>query len=650
VVQGNGSAIVETTGSRTRFGRIGASLGGNVEEPTPLQKTARRLIGFLAIAAFAFAGVVFVVYGFAREDWLQAGLIAITMAIALLPEEFPMVLAIFLALGAWRLARHNVLVRRAAAIEALGGATILCVDKTGTLTCNRMKVSRAWAGGQAHDLASDLPGDGALRDLLRIAGLASSIRSADPMDRAIRELAPVGESVSGSGPVRSWPLKPKRLAVIQVWAEEGGDLAAAKGAPETIFRMCRLSHDEIDNLHGVLDAMAVDGLRVLGVAAAKCSGPFPPEPDDARFRFAGLIGFVDPLRADAAAALQEARAAGIAVAMITGDHPSTALAIARSAGIEIEAGVVTGADIDALDEDALRERIRRTRVFARITPEQKLRLVQAFRRSGEVVAMTGDGVNDGPALQAADIGIAMGKRGSDVAREAADIILLDDSFSSIVGGVRLGRRIFSNLRKALTFITAVHVPIAGLALVPVMLGWPPLFLPMHVVLLELVIDPVCSLVFEAEPSGERSMKRPPRRPDELLFGPRHLAAAVWQGVVVLMAIAAYFGWALAVAPEAEARGAAFASLVVANLALALSDSSGGRAGLFDRSHFAFWFITAAALGVLLTVLYVPALAAVLHVAPPELTLLGVGFATALVAGGWPGALRILRRTLYPRAA
>jgi Ca2+-transporting ATPase len=642
VVRGAGSAIVQSTGSSTRFGRIGASLAGDMDESTPLQKTARRLIGYLAIAATAFAVVVFVAYGLVRNDWFQGGLTAITVAISLLPEEFPMVLAIFLALGAWRLARHNVLVRRAAAIEALGGATLLCVDKTGTLTRNQMKLARAWAAGQAYDIAPAGPGDDRLKRLLSTAALASGVRSVDPMDRAILELASVEGDVLADQPTRSWPLRPERLAVIQVWRGVTGDIAAAKGAPETIFRMCRLSEGEIAVLHGVLEAMAADGLRVLGVARANCVGDFPPEPDQAKFELAGLIGFIDPLRADVEAALREARAASISVAMITGDHPSTALATARAAGIDSVKGVLAGSDIDGLDPETFRRRIQEVRVFARIAPEQKLRLVQAFRANGEVVVMTGDGVNDAPALKAADIGIAMGKRGSDVARESADIVLLDDSFASIVGGVRLGRRIFANLRKALVFITAVHVPIAGLALIPILLGWPPLFLPMHVVLLELVIDPVCSLVFEAEPSESRAMRRPPRRPDEMLFGPQQFASAVLQGAVVLLSIAIFYGWSLSAAPEPEARGAAFASLVIANLVLALADSSGGRAGLFDRSHTAFWFIVVAAVGVLAAVLYFPPLADILHVAPADPVLMVTGFAVAAAAGGWPGVLKALR--------
>jgi Ca2+-transporting ATPase len=641
IVGGTGRAIVQQTGPRTRFGAIGASLAGATEELTPLQKTARRLVGYLAVAALLFCVVVFIAYGLLRGDWLQGGLTALTVAISLLPEEFPMVLAVFLALGAWRLARHNVLVRRSAAIEALGGATILCVDKTGTLTRNQMKLVSAWKDGAQFKLDSAALADSNLRHLLGIAAMASGAGAIDPMDRAILELA--APTQFADEPIRTWPLQTGRLAVIQLWRRDGFEVAAAKGAPETIFRMCSLTPQDTQRLHEAIATMAADGLRVLGVASAREQPAFSTSPENVRFAFEGLIGFIDPLREDVHRALQEARAARISVAMITGDHPATALAIARDAGIDASGSVLVGAEIDAMDDVVLRSRVGSVRIFARISPQQKLRLVGALKANGEVVVMTGDGVNDGPALQAAHIGIAMGRRGSDVAREAADIVLLDDSFASIVGGVRLGRRIFTNLRKALIFITAVHVPLAGMALLPILLGWPPLFMPMHVVLLELVIDPACSLVFEAEASEADAMKRPPRRPHEALFGGREIALAILQGVIVLVAIASYFGWALAVAPEPQARGAAFASLVIANLFLALANSAGGRLGLFDRSHAAFWIISGGAGLVLAAVLYWPPLAAILHVSGPDWQLLAPGVAVAAVAGGWWGAAKLFDR-------
>jgi Ca2+-transporting ATPase len=636
VVGGQGSVRVTLTGARTAFGRIGASLATAEEEATPLQKTARRLVAFLGAGAVTFCLLVTLLYGLIRSDWVEAGLSGLTVAIALIPEEFPMVLAVFLALGAWRLARHDVIVRRAAVIETLGAASMLCVDKTGTLTENRMTLARVWTPAVGRALE---PNAGEAAAAIVAGSLASAQHSIDPLDRAILERAPAS---AAKAPVRTWPLSAARSAVVQVWDSPAGQIAAAKGAPETVLRLCRLRDDESPRVQAALEELASDGYRVLGVASWR-GGAFPATPEEAHFSFEGLLAFVDPLRADVPAALAEARAAGIAVAMITGDHPATALAIARSAGIDTRPGVMRGEEIAALSVDELEARLETVRVFARVQPDQKLKLVQAFRARGAVVAMTGDGVNDAPALEAAHIGIAMGRRGTDVAREAADLVLLEDSFASIVGGVRLGRRIFANLRRALTYITAIHVPIAGLALFPLLLGLPPMLFPMHVVLLELVVDPVCSLVFEGEPSETAAMRRPPRNPRESLFGPRQIAGAFVQGAVVTLAVLALYAWSLGRMGEAEARAMALAALVIGNIALALANAASRDSRLFGQQHLAFWAIAAVALGVLSLALFAPLLKSVFRVEPPSVGLLALAAAVGLAAGGWFRLVRPLAR-------
>lgn len=648
VVRGQGVVKVSRTGARSALGRIGSSLAAIGYEPTPLQKTAGRLVGVLGLVALAFCGLVVVAYGLLRDDWIAGVLAGITVAIALIPEEFPMVLAVFLALGAWRLATHQVLTRRSAVIETLGGATVLCVDKTGTLTENRMELARLWTVEGDFTVDGGKPPAGAAASLLRYAALASAVRPVDPMDKAVHAVSRISgdaEPVAGPEPERAWPLRPELLAVIQLWKLPGdAHLAAAKGAPEAIFRLCRLPDVEVARLQGVIESYAERGLRVLGVASSRGDGVFADEPRDAAFAFAGLLGFVDPLRPEVPAALAEARGAGIKVMMITGDHPATALAIARTAGIDTAAGVLMGSEVAELPFEALCERLKRVRVFARIVPDQKLRIVEALKADGEVVAMTGDGVNDAPALEAAHIGVAMGKKGTDVAREAADLVLLDDSFASIVGGVRLGRRIFANLRRALTYVTAIHVPIAGLALGPVLLGLPPLLFPMHVVLLELVIDPACALVFEAEPSDRDAMKRPPRRTNEALFGPVQMLFALLQGMSVLAGVLGLYAWALAAFPgaEAEARGAAFLALVIGNLALALTDTaSSGR--LLAPHRRIYWLIVLVVAVVLTIVLTAPPVASVFRVALPNPELLLVALAVGVLSGGWTAALALARR-------
>jgi Ca2+-transporting ATPase len=648
VVRGHGMIEALHTGGATRLGRIGASLASIQEEPTLLQKTTARLIGRLGLLAFGFCLVVLLSYGLIRGNWLEGALAGITLAIALLPEEFPMVLAVFMAMGSWRLARQKVLVRRAAVIETLGAATMLCVDKTGTLTENRMTVAVIWVDGVLHRVKDpgDLRREAAL--LIGKAALASAVQPVDPMDRAVRELVRDLESdveqMPGGAPVRTHPLRPNLLAVIQAWAAgDNRSIIAAKGAPEAIFQLCRMDAEARDRMHEVLVAMAEDGMRVLGVAARQHDGDLPEELSEGAFVFEGLIGFSDPLRPDVPQALSLARQAGINVAMITGDYPATARAIALQAGIEVEPGVLTGAQIAVLDLPALRGQVRRIRVFARVLPEQKLALVEAFKANGEVLVMTGDGINDAPALEAAHIGIAMGERGTDVARESADIVLLDDSFASIVRGIALGRKIFRNLRKALIYVTAVHVPIAGLALLPVLSGLPPLLYPLHVVLLELVVDPVCSLVFEAEPDDRVAMKRPPRAANESLFGRRELLLALLQGAIVLAGIFGLYVLALHVdLPEPEARALAFVALIVANLVLAFADSAEPGIAFLDRRRIVFWAIGTAAAVVVSVVLYVPAIAQMFQLSAPDPPAILIALGVALLTAGWFGFMRRAR--------
>jgi Ca2+-transporting ATPase len=389
-----------------------------------------------------------------------------------------------------------------------------------------------------------------------------------------------------------------------------------------------------------VDAMAREGLRVLAVA----SGPTGPliidEPEEVQFDLLGLVGFLDPVRKDVPAALVEARQAGIAVAMITGDYPETALAIAKQAGIDSRAGVMTGAQLKALEPEALQRAVKTIRIFARIAPEQKLTLVEAFKAQGYVVAMTGDGVNDAPALQAAHIGIAMGLRGTDVAREAASLVLLDDSFPSIIGGVRLGRRIFANLRKALTYVVAIHVPIAGLALLPIIIGMPPLLYPMHIVLMEMVIDPVCALVFEGEPSDRDAMRHGPRVATDTLFGGQQLVLALCQGGVILLAVLGVYWISLDPDGASQARATAFTALIAANLILALTTAASSGVGLFDVHRLTFWGISLGAVAALALSFTVPAIASLFHFDAPSLAGLGL----ALVAGGIAGSVfAIIRR-------
>jgi Ca2+-transporting ATPase len=474
------------------------------------------------------------------------------------------------------------------------------------------------------------------------------------MDRAIRERATAATELTPaiSEPERTWPLRPDLLAITQLWRMSNTAwLAAAKGAPEAIIKLCRLDAAEADRLMGAVARFAEAGLRVLAVAVCPTTDEFPESPEAAAFQFEGLIGFRDPIRTEVPRALAEARRAGVRVVMITGDHPATAFAIAREAGLDASGGVLQGPALAELPFPSLREQLREVNVFARIAPEQKLLIVEALKADGEVVAMTGDGVNDAPALEAAHIGVAMGQKGTDVAREAADLVLLDDSFTSIVAGVRLGRRIFDNLRRALIYVTAIHVPIAGVALAPILLGLPPILYPMHVVLLELAIDPICALAFEGEPSDAAAMTRPPRRANEGLFGARQLSAALIQGASILAGVLGLYLWALQTGPEAEARAAAFLALVVGNLALALSDSLAPGGKLFARHRRAYWAIAGVAVLALAVALEAPWLEAIFRMTQPSPPVLVAAFVVAVVSGAWMRVLGMFgSRTAASRPA
>jgi Ca2+-transporting ATPase len=618
VVQGQGVAEVRATGISTELGKIGRALQSLEPEDTAIERETGQLVRRLAVLGATLCVIVVVVYGLTRGNWLQGVLAGITLAMATLPEEFPVVLTIFLALGAWRLSERQVLTRRVPAIETLGSATVLCVDKTGTLTMNEMTVRRIVTSHQVHEVRSDghdLPE--AFHETVEFAILASQRDPFDPMEKAFKQL---GERYLAQSEhlhddwtlVREYPLSEHLLAMSRVWkSRETADyVIAAKGAPEAIADLCHLDAAQARALSADVAAMAADGLRVLGVARATFRPEaLPGKQHDFPFELLGLVGLEDPVRPTAVDAVRQCDAAGVRVVMITGDYPGTARNIARQAGLRADR-VVTGAELDAMNDAELRECVRSAGIFARMVPGQKLRLVEAFKANGEVVAMTGDGVNDAPALKAAHIGIAMGGRGTDVAREAASLVLLDDDFTSIVQAVRLGRRIFDNLKKAMAYIFAIHVPIAGMSLLPVLFRWPLALLPVHIVFLELIIDPACSVVFEAEGEEADVMRRPPRRPEERLFGARTLGVSLAQGLAVLGMVTLVFAMALRLGDgEQEARALSFTTLIVANLGLIFVNRSWSQTivSRLRSPNWALWCVTGGAAAFLGCALYIPAL-------------------------------------------
>jgi Ca2+-transporting ATPase len=616
VVQGKGKARVLATGAQTQIGRIGGALSSVTAEPARVQVETNRVVRRLAFAAVFLSVVATIAYGHSGGNWLRALLVGIALAMAILPEELPVVLSVFFGLGAWRIAQKHVLTRYLPAIEMLGSATVICVDKTGTLTENRMSVSalcttdgRVWNCENAPALPDDF------HEILEFATLASHRDPFDPTERAIAEaieaqLAHTEHIHRDWTLVSEYPLSRNMLAMSRVWTATNADrwVIAAKGAPEAIADLCHLPERELSSLTASASSLASRGLRVLGVARAHLTGNVLPETQhDFDFEFVGLIGLADPIRATVPSAVREAYTAGIRIIMVTGDYPETAMNVARSVGLQRSSHYLTGAQVDMMSDAELSDRMKTTDIFCRFVPEQKLRLVRALKADGEIVAMTGDGVNDAPALKAAHVGIAMGARGTDVAREAAALVLLDDDFGSIIAAISLGRRIFDNLHKAISFVTAAHVPIVGMTMIPVLFGFPLLLLPIHILFLQLIIDPACSIAFEAEPAEKNLMHRLPRPVNESLFSLPLILTAVLQGTLILGVILAIFLISLGAGrDEGSVRAMSFAIMVLASIALlfinrAHDDTFAGAIRIRNRALF---LITAGAFAFLSMAIFI----------------------------------------------
>ncbi|MEO0091482.1 MAG: cation-translocating P-type ATPase [candidate division WOR-3 bacterium] len=666
VVQGTGLAYVVATGVKSEIGKIGRILTTLEPEEAPLQQQTRRLVNNFLILGLILCFAIVVVYGLSRKDWLNAFLAGITLAMAILPEEFLVILTIFLALGAWRMSKYGILTRRIKAIQTLGSVTVLCVDKTGTLTLNEMKVKRIFAKNSYYDIKEEketqLPEK--FHELIEYAILASQKDPFDPMERAIRSLGVYTLSNTEHlhdnwEHIKEYPLSKDLLAFSNVWqSPDGRDyLIAAKGAPEAIFDLCHLTNEETMKLHEIISKMASAGLRVIGVARAKFhkSLDISPKPNtkdelpdgqhEFEFEFLGLIGLEDPVRPNVRQSIQECYNAKIRVIMITGDYPQTAQNIARQIGMTAADQVITGSELEQMTDRELQERIKTANVFARILPEQKLRIVQALKNNGEITVMTGDGVNDAIALKSAHIGIAMGGRGTDVAREASALVILDDDFSSIVKAIKMGRRISDNLKKAMSYILAVHVPIAGLSFLPVLFHWPLVLLPIHIAFLELIIDPVCSIVFEAEPGEEDIMSRPAISIKEPLFSKKNMLISFLQGFIAMLAvIGVYLYMYYQGHGDAEARTLAFATIVMTNLGLILTNRSWTRPvwnKLFTTKNYALrWLFGITILSLGLT-LYIPGLNKIFRFAPPSPVFLFASIIVAVASILWFEVFKII---------
>jgi len=661
VVQGSGFAIVTHIGMNTQIGKIGKSLGEVEESPSRLKIEIGSLVKNLTIAGGILFVAVIALYTLTRGNLLQGFLAGITLAMAMLPEEFPVVLTIFMAIGAWRISKKKVLTRSSNAIEILGSATVLCADKTGTLTENKMRVNKLynkenyWTTGETSDFPEEY------HNIIEYGILSSQVNPFDPMEKAINN---IGDSfLKGTEHLhddwemlKEYSLSKELLAMSRVFRSKSSNrlVIAAKGAPEAIFELCHLPAGMQEKYMEAVQTMASEGLRVLGVAKSSIPETLLPEiQHDFEFEFVGLIGLSDPFRPQVPQAVKECYKAGIRVIMITGDYPVTAQNIAKEIGLKNYSECITGAELAEMDEVELSEKIKTIDIFARVVPEQKLKIVNALKRNNEVVAMTGDGVNDAPALKAANIGIAMGEKGTDVAREASELVLLDDNFGSIVEAIKMGRRIFDNLQKALGYIFAIHVPIAGLSLIPVLFaGWPLVLWPVHVVFLELIIDPACSVIFEVEQAEKNIMSRPPRKIDKKFFGGKKITISCIQGICILVTtLAVYFVTLKTGYGEGEVKAMTFTTLIFANIATILTNRS-WETSIFEilrtPNKTVKWVVGGAILFILL-VLTIPFLQNLFQFEPISIWKIAIAFVVGMSTIIWFEVYKRFFRLKYKNA-
>lgn len=618
VVSGHGKAIVRATGLDTELGKIGKSLVSIEIEKTLLQKEISLLVKYLAAIGLVMCVLLATVYTLTQGNVVEGILSGLTLAIGILPEEFPIVLLLFISMGAWRLAKHNVLTRRAASIETLGAVTVLCVDKTGTLTENKMTIEKIYMeNGEL--LLNDFAND---EEFIKYGLLASQKKPFDPMESAFvhegKKYLDIDAIYDSYALEREYPVTAESLSVVHGYKHAGKYVAALKGSAEAVLELCHVPTRERKVILAEVSKMAKEGYRVLAVARGEYDGKLLPEDrHDIDFHFLGLTALADPIRKGVSESVDLANRAGVRVIMITGDYHDTALSIARQVGLETT-GVMTGSEFEKMDTSERQKALKTISVFSRVVPAQKLLIVEALKGMGEVVAMTGDGVNDAPALKSAHIGIAMGQRGTDVAREAASLVLLDDNFNSIVGGIKMGRRIYDNLQKAIGYLIAVHIPIVVLSVVPVLLKMPMVLFPAHIVFLEFIIDPTCTIVFESDAPDRDIMSRKPRGIADRIIAFRNLRGPIIRGVISSIILVVSYAVLLPKIGENTARTFVFFLLVAINIMyilVSLSKREFFYRKLIQNDNKALIFVVLFTCAVLLMSVSIPAVTDIFQFAP-----------------------------------
>jgi Ca2+-transporting ATPase len=653
VTQGTATVCVDKIGAMTEYGKIGSNVASAPNEQTPLQKQTGKLVRVCAMIAAVLFVLVAIVTWFNIPDHMfedrliESILSGITLAMAMIPEEFPVILTVFLSMGAWRLAKKQSLVRKLPSVETLGAVSVLCVDKTGTITMNQMTVQQVWAINEDQ------------HTLIETMGLGCEVDAYDPMEKAMlkycEENGITKEELFNASFLTEYPFTNELKMMGHVWRRNNEIVIAAKGSPERILTICNLSGKDLSIVEEKIVEMSKEGLRVIAVATTKPSTEqdIPAKITDCSLTFLGLIGLTDPPREGVKNDIAICNRAGIRVVMITGDSGITASSIAQKIGMLNTDHIITGDQLDAMSDEELCEQVKNVSIFSRVIPEHKMRIVKAFKENGDIVAMTGDGVNDAAALKYADIGIAMGKRGSEVSREAADLILMDDNFTTIVETVKDGRRIYDNIRKAVGYVFTIHIPIAFASLLAPMLGISPVaifLLPLHVVLLELIIDPTCSVVLERQPAETDIMERKPRNPNDKLLNSTIFVKSILQGIVIFAASFGTYYWMLKTNPENAplARAMGLSIIMLSNLFLVQVNSSEQDYALQSAKRLlkdkVMWGVNLGTLAMLGIILYSP-INSFLKLAPLSASLLLMSVGISAVAVFWYEIVKFIKRKM-----
>lgn len=653
VVSGLAVFEVENIGAKTKLGKIGQSIQNIKEEISPLQLQITKFVKSMAFIGFVVFLMVWAYSFWQSRNIVQSLLAGLTLAMSILPEEIPVAFTTFMALGSWKLMKQGVIIKRSSIVETLGSTTIICTDKTGTITENSMKL-KALFDFKSNQVFDDTSFDKSeLSELIQFAMWSSEPFPFDPMEKTLHKVyeeTQTSDQRKDFQMVHEYPLDGKPPMMTHIFENNLGErIIAAKGAPEAILAVSILSEDEKENLRQQIQEFGKQGYRVLGVAKCDFKGNnFPEKQQEFNFDFLGFTVFYDPPKQNIQQVFRKIYDAGIKVKVITGDNADTTNAISQQAGIKNNSPAVNGSEITHQSEAELMALSGETTLFTRMFPEAKLLVVNALKQSGEVVAMLGDGVNDAPALKAAHIGVAMGNKGTEIAKAAAALVITNDDLDKLIIGIEAGRRIYTNIKKAIQYIISIHIPIILTVSLPLFLGWiyPNIFTPVHVIFLELIMGPTCSIVYENEPIEKNAMQQKPRKMTETFLNWRELSISIIQGLMITVGV--LFAYQLAVqngSNEETTRAMVFTTLFFANVFLSLTNRSFTYSLFesFKNKNILFPLITLATLILLFAILYIPVFSNFFHVSSLNLKDLGITVLIALVSVLWFELYKLRKR-------